>query len=148
MALMKTLRRRVRSERGAELIELAMVTPILLLVIGGIVDFGFLFRSWQVITNAAREGARVGVLPNYTCNANAGSDVVTRVNAYLDSSGVSGAVVQAVTSVTGGVTSCVVRVSLNQPLPSLGVFGQFFGGNFGSVPLASTATMRTEVQAP
>ena len=28
-------------------------------------DFGFLFRNWEVVTNAAREGARVGVLPAY-----------------------------------------------------------------------------------
>ena len=30
-------------------------------------DFGFLFRNWEVVTNAAREGARVGVLPSYDC---------------------------------------------------------------------------------
>ncbi|MCH7720860.1 MAG: pilus assembly protein, partial [Planctomycetes bacterium] len=49
-------------ETGAELIELALVLPILLLVLGGIMDFGFLFLRYEVVTNAAREGARIGVL--------------------------------------------------------------------------------------
>ena len=67
--------RRLRSHRGAELIEMAIVTPILMLIIGAIIDFGMLFRSWEAVTNAAREGARVGVLPAYTAD----DDVRARV---------------------------------------------------------------------
>ncbi len=38
----------------------------MLLLIGfGILDFGILFQRYEVITNAAREGARVAVLPGY-----------------------------------------------------------------------------------
>ena len=48
---------RVRSQAGAELVEFALVLPILLLVFGGIVDFGLLLQRQQVVTNAAREGA-------------------------------------------------------------------------------------------
>ncbi len=43
-----------------------MVLPLLLLVMFGIVDFGFLFQRYVVLTNAAMEGARVAVLPGYT----------------------------------------------------------------------------------
>ena len=39
--------------------------PLLLFVILGIVDFGFLFQRMEVVTNAAREGARIAVLPGY-----------------------------------------------------------------------------------
>ena len=42
-----------------------MVLPLLLVVIAGIVDFGFAFQRFEVITNAAREGARLGTLSNY-----------------------------------------------------------------------------------
>ena len=140
--------RRSRSERGAELIEMAMVMPILLIVVGGIVDFGFVFRTWQVITNAAREGARVGVLPNYSCTAGPAGDVQPRVDTYLSSSGVAGAVVQVSNAKVAGVDSCTVVVTINQPLPSLGVFGRFFGGNFGAIPLQAAAIMRSETQAP
>ena len=31
----------------------------------GIIDFGFLFQRYEVVTNAAREGARVAILPGY-----------------------------------------------------------------------------------
>ena len=55
-----------RSERGAELIEFALVFPTLLLVMLGIIDFGFLFQRYEVVTNAAREGARVAILPGYS----------------------------------------------------------------------------------
>ena len=54
---------RVRSEAGAELVEFALVLPVLLLVFGGIIDFGLLLQRQQVVTNAAREGARLAVLP-------------------------------------------------------------------------------------
>ena len=53
------------TERGAALVELAMVLPLLLVVIAGIVDFGFAFQRYEVITNAAREGARLGSLSGY-----------------------------------------------------------------------------------
>jgi Flp pilus assembly protein TadG len=52
------------NETGAELIEFAFVLPLLLLVIVGIFDFGFLFQRYEVVTNAAREGARAAVLPD------------------------------------------------------------------------------------
>ena len=53
------------TQRGNALVEFALVLPLLLLIFAGIVDFGFLFQRYEVITNAAREGARIGVLPGY-----------------------------------------------------------------------------------
>jgi hypothetical protein len=50
-------------ERGAALLEFALTLPLLLVVIAGIVDFGFAFQRYEVLTNAAREGARMGALP-------------------------------------------------------------------------------------
>jgi Flp pilus assembly protein TadG len=49
-----------RPEHGQTLVEFALVLPVLLLLIFGLVDFGRAFQSWLVVTNAAREGARVG----------------------------------------------------------------------------------------
>lgn len=56
-------RRSWRSERGVELIETAITIPMLLLIAVGIFEFGRAYQSWQILTNAAREGARVSVLP-------------------------------------------------------------------------------------
>jgi len=49
-----------RSKRGQALIEFAFILPFLLIITGGIVDFGLAFFVGQVIENAAREGARAG----------------------------------------------------------------------------------------
>ena len=59
-----TRRRRCRrGEAGSEIIECALALPLLLMVALGIVDFGLLFQRYEVVTNAAHEGARVAVLP-------------------------------------------------------------------------------------
>jgi hypothetical protein len=157
MAPVTQMLRRARSERGAELVEMAMATPILLLITAAIFDFGFMFRAWEVVTNAAREGARVGVLPAYSCDApGAGvvSDVEERVKAYMDAAGItdeaSYLVEMGTTAIAAGgstFTACQVKVTLTQDLPSLSVIGQLFGGQFGAVPLAALAVMRTETQS-
>jgi len=51
------LRRLRRSDSGAEVIEFALTLPLLLLVVLGIIEFGFVFQQYEVVTNAAREGA-------------------------------------------------------------------------------------------
>lgn len=61
-----TLARRRHQERGAALLEAAFTIPLLLLVAIGIFEFGRAYQTWQVLTNAAREGARMAVLPNPT----------------------------------------------------------------------------------
>ena len=58
MASMRSLRAWRRAEEGAELIEFMIVFPILMLILAGIMDFGMLLRNYEVVTNAAREGAR------------------------------------------------------------------------------------------
>ena len=58
-------RRRRSGEAGVELIEFALVFPLLLLVVLGIVDYGFMFQRFEALTNATREGARVASLPGY-----------------------------------------------------------------------------------
>lgn len=45
-------------EQGANLVEFALVLPLLILLLVGVADFGRAFNSYLVITNASREGAR------------------------------------------------------------------------------------------
>src|SRR5512134_2846277 len=56
--------RLIKSQRGAALLETAITLPLILLVSVAIFEFGRAYQTWQVLTNAAREGARVAVLPN------------------------------------------------------------------------------------
>ena len=132
---MRTPSRRTARERGAAAVEMAIVLPLLLLVIAGIVDFGRFFLVEIQLTNAAREGARVEVMGE--------PDVTTRV-------------VTAAPSVTGldvDVTPCPASgggdatVTASQPdfdwivlEPMMNVFG-----GAGALPLAeATAVMRCE----
>jgi Flp pilus assembly protein TadG len=54
--------RHVGRERGAVAVEFAIIFPVLLLLVFGIIDFGFGFHAWDASENAAREGARVGAV--------------------------------------------------------------------------------------
>ena len=145
----KAARKRWQSDTGAELIELALVLPILLIVVAGIIDFGFLFQRYEAITNAAREGARVAVLPNF-----ADADVQERVRQYLDSSGLdrNAAVIpvpvrSTLTLPPGGTTVDVVTVEVRYPaqFSYLRPFLQLVRGNHpGQIMLRSTSVMRSE----
>ena len=55
-----------KSERGQALIETALTLPIVLVLSISIFEFGRAFQTWQILTNAAREGARVATLPGTT----------------------------------------------------------------------------------
>ena len=59
---MKQLLPFYRNKRGQALIEFAFILPFLLVIVGGIIDFGLAFFIGQVIVNAAREGARAGAV--------------------------------------------------------------------------------------
>ncbi len=50
-----------RRERGSNLVEAAIVLPVLLLLLAGVADVGRAFRAYIVLTAAAREGARYGM---------------------------------------------------------------------------------------
>ncbi len=61
-----TTNRSATGERGQAIVELALTLPLLLLVILGVFDFGLMFQRFEIVTNAAREGARVAVLPDFS----------------------------------------------------------------------------------
>lgn len=52
----------VRDQRGAVAVEFALVFPILVLLVLGIIEFGAGFHAWDATQNAAREGARLAAV--------------------------------------------------------------------------------------
>jgi len=148
---------RTRREDGAALVETAFVLPIMLLVSVGIFEFGRAYQTWQVITNATREGARVAVLPDYTDDS-----VKARVRTYLKDGGLSAAIVDdtaktnvEITATTipvdvgGTVTASAARVVVEypfefmvlQPVAQLVVNGSMAGEPF---TMRMTTIMRNE----
>lgn len=61
-----------KEDLGAELVEAALVVPILLMLLLGIVSFGNAYHAYQTITRAAREGAKAAVLPPCALYASGG----------------------------------------------------------------------------
>ena len=59
-----------KDESGAAAVEFAIVLPVLLLLVFGIIEFGLLFNRYITVTHAAREGVRVAAL---TGNADTGA---------------------------------------------------------------------------
>jgi len=141
---------RLRSERGAELVEFALVLPLLLFIILLVVDFGFLFQRFEVVNNAAREGARIAVLPgNYVL-----ADVESRVRSYMTAGGVAnttGNTTVLLTTVTvatgvGPPLQCRrVQVNYASPYMFIGPLAGWFGGTFTTANLTAVAVMRYEV---
>ena len=150
---MTRMRTRLSSERGTALLETALTLPLLLLVSVGIFEFGRAYQTWQVVTNAAREGARLAVLPNPVAGA-----VDARVRSYLTSgqlANVAGATIAvnpaATVSIGGGATASASLVTVNypfqfivlQPVARLLVSGSTLGAPF---TLTASAEMRNESQ--
>lgn len=51
-----------KKEGGQALAELALILPVLLLILFGIIEFGRVFNAYLVVNHAAREGARLGIV--------------------------------------------------------------------------------------
>ncbi|MCI0424960.1 MAG: pilus assembly protein [Actinobacteria bacterium] len=49
-----------RRERGATIVESAIVFPLLFMVIFAVAEFGLAFKDWLTVSHSAREGARSG----------------------------------------------------------------------------------------
>jgi Flp pilus assembly protein TadG len=140
--------RRLACDKGAELIEFALVFPLLLLLMFGIIDFGLLFQRYETVTNAAREGARIAVLPGYK-----NEDVTARVNQYLAISGLTAtATITPIAPHTqplsvGGACMTITGVTVRYPYQYLfigKIVGLFGGAEFTTKTLIATAEMRSE----
>jgi len=59
--------------RGTLVVEAALLLPLILLIVLGLIEYGWLFYNVQQITNAARQGARIAILPHTGAETEAAS---------------------------------------------------------------------------
>ena len=108
------MKRRFSSQRGQALLETALVLPLVLLVATSIFEFGRAYQTWQVLTNASREAARIAVLPGTT-----DLDIQTRVQQYLTAGQLAGTASVAVdrtrTISIGLGTAGSTRITVSYP---------------------------------
>jgi len=55
----------LNNQKGAAVVEFALILPLFLALLFGIIEFGLLLFNQQIITNACREGARAGIVMRY-----------------------------------------------------------------------------------
>lgn len=89
-----------RNERGAALVEFAIVAPLLILLLFGIIEFGWIFGQFNAVRHGAREAARFAAVDGgdnnaimaVLCNAVEGQGAgITSIEASLDDGGTVGA---------------------------------------------------------
>src|SRR5262245_28362143 len=79
------VRAKKHGPRGAATVEFALVAPVLLILVLGMIEFGRMMMVEQIVINGAREGARKAILPGATtANTN------DTIDAYMANNGISG----------------------------------------------------------
>ena len=139
------------SQRGAAMVEAALTMLTLLVLIFAIFEAGRLLNIQQTLTNAAREGARLSVLPAAASGSPPVSSdtlpstsvVQARVQSFLNASGLNGstatiAVDQAYTPVVGSTVYSRVTVTVPYRVLTISMFGLL------EVNLQGQAMMRNE----
>lgn len=126
----RNVRRRVSvgNERGAVAVEFALIFPVLVLLLVGIIEFGAMFNAQLLVQGAAREGAREMSLTGSVAQAQAAAlDVAPGLSPALTSADVT----VSATSCTNG-SDVTVTIHYDKP---------FLTGMFGTtLPLEATAT--------
>jgi Flp pilus assembly protein TadG len=115
---------RRQSDKGAAAVEFALVLPMLLLVIFGLIDFGRMLNAQITLTEAAREGARANALS---------SSVSSRVNLATQNLGPAGTVTYTVNQdcAAGADNAQVTTKYTFKFVTPVGAIARVMGGTLG-----------------
>jgi Flp pilus assembly protein TadG len=134
---MARLAQLLKNNRGQTLVELALLLPILVLLVFGILEFGRVFNETLVVTAAAREGARVAAVNSD--NDAAAVDAVKQVAAAID----HGRLTIDISPTGPRAIGSEVTVQVTNQVPIVTpLIGAFFAGN--SATVSGTTSMRQE----
>jgi Flp pilus assembly protein TadG len=131
----------LKREEGAAAVEFALVLPLLILILFGIIEFGFVLYDQEVITNASREGARFGIVigsPRPSL-----SQIQGVVNTYLTNAGLNAG--NATVSVSGaqGASGTDLTVSVTYPYTFI-VLPNFAASLSDTLNLSAATLMKLE----
>lgn len=135
--------RRQHSQDGTSVVEMAFVLPLLLLLVFAIGDFGIAYTRWNSLTNAVREGARVGVVFRTPCNAGAvTAEIQNTVSNFAASAGLDGpSIVTNAGNVCAG-TGTQLTVTATAPYNYIAMSA--LAGLAPSINLSARTVMRNE----
>lgn len=72
-----------KNEKGQTLVEFALVLPVLLLLVMGVIQFGIIFSAQIALTNAAREGARAAAVGTKITDQTVGGNTILGVKSIV-----------------------------------------------------------------
>jgi len=128
--------RRPGRRRAAAVVEFAVVLPLLLTILFGIIEYGWVFMVRQTLQTAAREGCRLAVLQT---SVDPYTNVLTRVSEVMAPTGLTSYSI----SMTHATSSNPVEtVTITIPYSDVSLMGGFFGTK--TFDLGGTCTMRKE----
>lgn len=119
--LITTRKRGSKRARAGAIVEFAVVLPMLLTIVFGIIEFGWIFMVRQSVQNAAREGCRVAILQTTDAPY---TEVTDRVGELLLPVGVTTQTVEMTHA--DGVT-CQEQVTVRVPYNDVSLIGVWFG---------------------
>lgn len=133
-------RRARRGRRGASAVEFALVAPVFVLLVFGIIEVGRALMVQQIITNASREGARRAIIEHAS-----DAEVQQVVDDYLGATSVAQGVSISVTPTTiGPSTGFGDPISVTVSVPYSAVSWMPTSRWLGGAELSATTTMRAE----
>ncbi len=94
-------------------LEFALVLPIFMMILFGIVEFGTAFYKQQILTSAVREAARHAIIATDPRPAEA--EVRAQAYAYLDEVGLDASLSTVTVTGAGGVSGQPLRVTIQYP---------------------------------
>jgi Flp pilus assembly protein TadG len=125
--------RRGRGERGAALVEFALVLPLLMLFVFGVIEFGGTYNDYISLRNGVREGARLAVV-----NDQSGGNIVAETTQRI---GLDATQTKVAVSLSGNQVGDSVTVCASYPAYNVtGIMKPFLGNR----TLTSRVTMRLE----
>ena len=146
--MFKLARRARTDDSGAAAVEFALVSLLLVTLLIGIMQFGYIFYQWVELTSAAREGARWAALRHD--GGSVSTPDTTRYRVSLAAPGMSPPLTDGQISISpespgNDDVGEPVTVTVVHDVPLFAPMMQtLFGTAGGSITLSSTATMRVE----
>ena len=136
---------RINNQNGASMVEFAIVLPVLLLLIFGMIEFSVMLYDKAMLTNASREGARLGILYDYPTRITT-AEMNNTVDNYLQNHLISlGGASTWSTSVSGTCTAAgdPITVTVTYDYNFL-VLPNLMTSMAPTLTLGATTTMRCE----
>lgn len=137
---MKSRNSKPFSMKGQSLIEFAMVLPLIILLVGGIFEFGLLFLVNHTVQNAGREGARLAVvLPNLTDDD---PRVISHVESLIPDLGLLSSFENGIAN--NGITDCEVNDQVTVTITGTYNFSILQIIGFSDITISIPTSMRYE----